>query len=119
MKKIPCSIDILEEYGEACWLVAVSMDNAMQAALQLSALHTGLISRITFQDSLHSKVLTLDKCSAVCGGHLVPLTEPWLEAVWHLFLKTALNGWTDTAHLDQAFLSANGNVTITLEITHP
>lgn len=67
MKKIPCSIDILEEYG----------------------------------------------------GHLVPLTEPWLEAVWHLFLKTALNGWTDTAHLDQTFLSANGNVTITLEITHP
>jgi len=119
MKKIPCSIDILEESGEACWLVAVSMDNAVQVALQLSALHTELVSKIVFQDAFHNKTITLHKHSAVYKEHLVPVTECWLEAVLRLFLKTVLSGWTDTAHLDQTFLSITGNVTITLEITDP
>ena len=116
MQGIPCSIDILADTDEVCRLITIASHNTVNTALQLSTLHTGLVSKVSFHDSRNSKFFIVDMNSAVCQKQTLSVTALWHETVLQLFLNTALNGWTDTAHIDQAFSSQAGSVTISITI---
>ena len=116
MQGIPCSIDVLTDRNETCWLVTIANSSTSTTALQLSALQNDLLSKVSLYDSRNNINLTIDTHFAACEKETVAVTKCWLDTVLHLFLNTVLNGWTDTAHVDQTFSSENGLVSITIAI---
>ena len=116
MQGIPCSIDVLTDRNETYWLVTIANSNASTTALQLSALQNELLSKVSFYDPRNNRNLTVDTHFATYEKETVAVTKCWLDTVLHLFLNTVLNGWTDTAHVDQTFSSENGVVSITIAI---
>ena len=117
MQPIPCSIQVLEDIGEICWIIEISHRVIPQAALQLSALHNSLLSNVRFRDVGGINILMIDSDTITLADKKVYSTSIWFEALLRLFLNTALNGWTDTAHLDQTFIGENGDISITASIT--
>ena len=117
MKTLPCTIDILTDNTEICWLIRLSSADASDAALLFSALHLGMIPEVRFRDSHVQENFLIRMDAAVLDDLSISIPTTWTEALLHLFLNTALNGWTDTAHLDKTFHCANKDITITITIT--
>ncbi len=116
MQGIPCSIDVLTDKNETCWLVTVENSQTFTTALLLSALQNELLSKVSFIDSQNNRSLTIDTHFATCNKESITVTKCWLDTVLCLFLNTVLNGWSDTAHVDQTFSSKTGEVSISIVI---
>ena len=113
MKTIPCTIELIFSPTETYWYISVPAEAAPEAALMFAALHLGRAEKFVFRDKARQFVITHG--FAAIGDQTVSVTQTWLDALWCLFMDTHLNGWTNTAHLDQDF----GNVSITVAILPP
>ena len=117
MKSISCTIEVSTAATEAYWYIAVPTEAAPEAALMFAAMNLGRVKRILFQDG--KRQLALHSKSATIGEQTVTINKTWLDALWCLFIDTHLNGWTNTAHIDQDFDTPNGSVSVTFAIQQP
>ena len=117
MNALRCTIDILADHAEICWLISISSADASNAALLFSALRSGMIPEVHFRDPRVREIFLIRMDTAVLGDLTISIPTNWSEALLHLFLNTALNGWTDTAHLDKAFHCTGKDITITITVT--
>ena len=117
MRSIPCVIDILEENEEFFWIITVSSSDVSQTALYLSALHNAIVPEIRFQDIRRKEIVAITLHDLSLNNRTVSITPTWLDALLSLFLRVALNGWTDTAHLDGTFSDESSEISITVTIT--
>ena len=116
MKPIPCTIEVLEDNCEICWIVAISSSDISQAALRLCALQAGLVTGVRFCDFRQNTNFSIDSRCISLSGQTVFHNTVWLETVSAMFLNTSLYGWTNTAHLDESFSNQNGSISITITI---
>ena len=117
MQAIDCTIEILSTSQEICWFISIPSQNVTAASLLFSALHLGLIPHVFFQDPHTKKSVTVRPDSVSIENQLFPSAQYWFDALWHLLVNTALNGWTDTAHLDKTIPTENGEICLTFTIT--
>ena len=117
MRAIPCTIQNIEAYGEICYLIDVNVQDITLAALELSALRASLISEVCFRDDKNRSSFLIGSNTIVLIDRIITDTSAWCDAVLSLFLNTALNGWSDTAHLDQTFPGRNDILSITIHIS--
>ena len=71
MQGIPCSIDVLTDRNETCWLVTIANSSTSTTALQLSALQNDLLSKVSLYDSRNNINLTIDTHFAACEKETV------------------------------------------------
>lgn len=116
MKPIPCVIDILGSKDESLWMITLSSQDASETALHLSALHNGIVPTIRFQDIRRKDTLAITPLALLLDNRTIPVTPVWLDTLLALFLRVAVYGWTDTAHLDGTFSDECGEISVTVTI---
>ena len=113
---VSCNIETLACSRETAWIISIHTESASDTALLLSGLLYGKVNRVKFADKSRTAVLSAsDNYALNLEGMQVRVTQVWLEALLGMLLDVCLNGWKDTAHLDQDF----GNVTVTLAVLAP
>ena len=116
MRTIGCEIQTLSAQNEEAWIISIDSQNVEKTALMFSALFLECVPKIVFQDCCSNRSFVLQKDSAMFGNRHVLVGECWIKALWRLLLDTHLNGWTDTAHIDQDFDTLHGSISITFAI---
>ena len=113
---ISCNIEILSDPGETAWILSIPAGSAQDAVLLLSGLLYGKVNRIQFADRSRTAVLSgSDGYALTLDGRQIAVTKVWLETLLGMLLEVCLQGWTDTAHLDQDF----HNVSVTIAVLPP
>ena len=113
---ISCNIEILSDPGETAWILSIPAGSSQDAVLLLSGLLYGKVNRIQFADRSRTAVLSgSDGYALTLDGRQIAVTKVWLEPVLGMLLEVCLQGWTDTAHLDQDF----HNVSVTIAVLPP
>ena len=116
MKQFFCNIESVSFPDEAAWIISVPTEAVADAALLLSGLLYGKLSRVKFTDKTHAAVLSVaDGYVLNLDGAQIATTKSWMEAVLGMLLDVCLHGWTDTAHLDQDF----EKTTVTVAVLPP
>lgn len=114
---VACNIEHIQASGEEVWILSISSDHVADAAMMLSGLFLGKVERIKFADKTCS--VSVHKTPAGyqlnLGGAQIAVTKIWLKAVLAMLVDSYLNGWSDTAHLDQQF----DGVSVTAAILPP
>ena len=112
-----CNIETLSLPGETAWVISIPGEAVSDAALRLSGLRYGKVNRLKFQDKSHIAMLStgIHGYDLHLDGAQIPVTEVWVEAVLGMLLDVYLQGWSETAHLDQDF----GNVGVTVAVLPP
>ena len=116
MRAIDCTIEILSGSQETCWFITLPCQTVASASLLFSALHLGSIPDVCFRDPRTKKCITVCPDSIMLENQTFPSARYWFEALWHLLTNTAMNGWTDTAHIDKTIPTANGEICLTFTI---
>ena len=119
MQTIPCTLEILSNHSEVCWMLSISVADVEKTALHFIGLEQGILPKIVFCDHLSKQTLTVCSDSVTVGNRSVSTDKIWLDALCHLLLNTYFNGWTDTAHLDAEFSDQHGSVCLTISIEIP
>jgi len=113
---VSCNIEALYFPGETAWILSVPTEAVTDAALLLSGLIYGKLDRVTFtSQSCNAMLSAADGYVLNLDGKTITATKIWLEAVLGMLLDVCLNGWTDTAHLDQDF----DNISVTVAVLPP
>ena len=108
---VPCTICVLRDHEEDCWVISVPAYAVETAAGRLAELHSGVRKRIVFLDQKTEFVLTAD--TVTYHGRCVPITQNWLECLEKLFTGDIRPG---ISHLDWEFPDRLGNINITVMI---
>ena len=113
---ISCNIEILSVSEDTAWILSIPTESTQDTVLLLSGLLYGKVNRIQFADRSRTAVLSAsDGYALALEGRQIAVTKVWLETVLGMLLEVCLQGWTDTAHLDQDF----HNVSVTIAVLPP
>ncbi len=116
-----CKIEKLETLGEAAWILSIPAGNVDKLIIQLTAYKFGKQHKISFSDPQTGISITLKRTSTQSaleiGGASIPANEIWLDAVTAMLLDVHLNGWSDTAHLDQDFTTSRDMLSLCVNVT--
>ena len=116
-RAIDCKIVYLHAPGEDAWIVSIPTETAPDAVILLTAMLQGRLPQVKFSDQENNALI----CGASAGYTLaiadaqIAVAEVWLEAVLGMLLDVCLEGWTNTAHLDQDF----GNICVSVAVLPP
>ena len=114
---VSCNIETLACSGETAWVISIPTESVPDTALLLSGLLYGKVKLVKFADKSRTAVLSASTNSYslnLCDTQII-VTRIWLEALLVMLLDVCLNGWKDTAHLDQDF----EDVSVTVAVLPP
>ncbi len=113
-RSVDCKIESLSSPGETAWLISLPEKAAQEAALLLAILNQGKIPQVKFADKSRSAVIcaTQDGYTLMLKNAQIAVTQTWVEALMGMLMDVYLNGWSDTAHLDQDFEKTSVTVTV-------
>lgn len=103
-----CKIEKLVFHNEEVWMIKISEKAVPDIIVQFAALHLGVIETMMlidkatgctihiYHDAKESKV----KYKIGLNKEQHPISQTSLEAMVALMTRVAINGWSDTAHID-------------------
>lgn len=128
MRGISCSLEILSSINEEAWMVFVDESKISSVAISLYALKLEIIDCVTFLNTNKCKQpneqlricrnVDIGQYSIECNGHILAVTEVWIDAIASMLIRTLFNGWAQTSHIDQDFVASSKEITICFGV-HP
>ena len=114
---IDCVIETMASPAEDAWIITIDHAAVSDAIILLTALRLDRISQIHLKDRRQTAVIRPD--SLTLADTAVPITAIWLDAVCAMLVNIHLNGWTNTAHLDQDFTAPGGEICVCVTVAPP
>lgn len=115
-------------------MISIAFEEVDKAIILFSALWEQKIKQVRFKDPVHCTSFAVSysmhentsrgKRSATTlilqfEDYDLPITDTWFQAIYAMLLNVWLNGWNETAHLDEDFLYKTEQISLCFEISPP
>ena len=103
-----CKIEILSFQNEEAWMIKIPEKTVPHFVVQFAALHLGVIETMKLVDKASDCTINIYQNSIghkaeykIClNQEEYPISQTSLEAIAALMTRNAINGWSETAHID-------------------
>ena len=103
-----CKIEKLSFQNEEAWMIKIPEKTVPHFVVQFAALHLGVIEIMKLVDKASDCTINIYQTTIgrkaeykIClNQEEYPISQTSLEAIAALMTRNAINGWSDTAHID-------------------
>ena len=103
-----CKIEKLSFQNEEAWMIKIPEKTVPYFVVQLAALHLGVIGTTKLVDKASDYTINIYQNTIGCKSEYKiclnqeehSISQTSLEAIATLMTRIAINGWSDTAHID-------------------
>ena len=103
-----CGIEKLVSYNEEAWIVKLPTNIVPDFIVLIAALHLGTIAAMHLVDKTSNCTINIQRYTKKNKAEYIirldreeyPISKTSLEAITALMTRVAINGWSDTSHID-------------------